>query len=238
MEYKPSEVANKLDVGTSALRHYEKWGIVPPAKRKANGYRVYTDEHIAYFQCIRAMYAGFGMATVRKIMPMIQKHQFTEALWEVNKLQAAFYQKKQDALQVLSILQPNEMENFLQKHPEKWYTIGEVEKLTNVPATTIRHWETEGLLTPDRHPENGYRLYNREHIRRLLIIHTVQASVFLLNTVRDILAKIDDHDVTKAKEIAEESLHAMDRQIEYQLRTSYYLYKLIQIIDVSQFHNY
>lgn len=228
MEYTPSEVAKKLDVGTSALRHYEQWGIVPPPKRKPNRYRVYTDEHIAYFQCIRAMYAGFGMATVRKMMPMIQKHQFTEALWEMNQLQAAFYQKKQDALQVLNLLQPNEMENFLRKHTKKWYTIGEVEKLIGVPSTTIRHWEMEGLITPDRHPENGYRLYSREHIKRLLIIHTVQASVFLLDIVREVLTKIDDHDVAKAKEIAEESLRAMDRQIEDQLRTSHYLYQLIQ----------
>src|SRR5690625_2558618 len=88
LELIPIDIPIKLDVGTSALRHYEAWGIVPAAKRKANGYRIYTEEHQAYFQCIRAMYHGFGMATVRKIMPFIQKHQFTEALWHVNKVQA------------------------------------------------------------------------------------------------------------------------------------------------------
>lgn len=230
MEYSPKEVAKKLDVGTSAMRHYEKWGIVPPPKRKANGYRVYTDEHLAYFQCIRAIYAGFGMATVRKIMPMILERKFTDALWKINKLQAEFYQKKQDAIQVLTILQPEEMDKFLQKRTKKWYTIGEVEEEIEVPATTIRHWELEGLITPNRHPENGYRLYNRDHIRRLLIIRTVQASVYLLDTLRDVLDKIDEQNMGKAMEITEESLREMDRKIEDQLRTSYYLYKLIQII--------
>src|SRR5690606_8374707 len=118
----------KLDVGTSASRHYEEWGIVPPAKRKPNGYRIYTEEHEAYFQCIRAMYHGFGMATVRKIMPMIQQNKFIDALWEVNNIQANLYQKKQQATKALDILKPNNMENFLGKRNKKWYTIGEVEK--------------------------------------------------------------------------------------------------------------
>jgi len=34
MELRPIDIAKKLDVGTSAMRHYEEWGIVPPAKRK------------------------------------------------------------------------------------------------------------------------------------------------------------------------------------------------------------
>ncbi len=33
MELRPIDIAKKLDVGTSAMRHYEEWGIVPPAKR-------------------------------------------------------------------------------------------------------------------------------------------------------------------------------------------------------------
>lgn len=54
MELRPIDIAKKLDVGTSAMRHYEEWGIVPPAKRKPSGYRVYTEVHEAYFLCIRA----------------------------------------------------------------------------------------------------------------------------------------------------------------------------------------
>ena len=38
-----------------------------------NGYRLYTEEHVAYFECIRAMNEGFGMDLVRKIMPLIQE---------------------------------------------------------------------------------------------------------------------------------------------------------------------
>jgi Predicted transcriptional regulators len=53
---------------TSALRHYESWGIVPTPERTASGYRLYTEEHAAYFECFRAMRPGFGMDIVKKTM--------------------------------------------------------------------------------------------------------------------------------------------------------------------------
>ncbi|WP_062106055.1 MerR family transcriptional regulator [Bacillus niameyensis] len=234
MELKPVDIARKLDVGTSALRHYEEWGIVPPAQRKPNGYRIYTEEHEAYFQCIRAMYHGFGMATVRKVMPMIQQNNFTQALWEVNKVQAELFQKKQQAIKALEILKPDNMESFLKKRNKKWYTIGEVEQEIEVPGSTLRHWEKEGLITPNRDLENGYRRYNHEDIRRLLIIRTVQSSVFLLDIVRDVMEKINERSISEARKITMDSLAYMDYQIEQQLRGAHYLYKLINLLKKKE----
>lgn len=230
MELRPIDISRKLDVGTSALRHYEEWGIVPPAKRKSNGYRVYTKEHEAYFQCIRAMYHGFGMAAVRKIMPMVQEHKFTKALWEVNRVQASLFQRKEQATKALEILKPENMQSFLDRRSKKWYTIGEVDKEIEVPASTLRHWEKEGLIKPGRHPESGYRVYDREDIRRLLIIRTVQPSLYFLDSVREVLEKINQHSISEARKITMDSLAYMDHQIEQQLRGAYYLYKLIELL--------
>jgi len=230
MELSPIDIAKNLDVGTSALRHYEKWGIVPEAIRKANGYRIYTEEHEAYFQCIRAMYHGFGMAVVRKIMPMIQQNKFTSALWEVNKAQADLFQRKEQATKALEILKPENMQRFMDKRNKEWYTIGEVEKEIEVPATTLRHWEKEGLIKPDRDPESGYRMYNHEDIRRLLIIRTVQSSVYLLDSVREVMEKINRHSISEARKITMDSLAYMDNKIEQQLRGAHYLYTLIELL--------
>ncbi|WP_226528567.1 MerR family transcriptional regulator [Metabacillus niabensis] len=230
MELKPIDIARKLDVGTSALRHYEEWGIVPKAVRKPNGYRVYTEEHEAYFLCIRAMYHGFGMATVRKIMPMIQQNNFMEALWEVNAIQADLFLRKQQATKALDILKPKNMQRFLDKRNKEWYSIGEVEKEIEVPASTLRHWEKEELIKPIRDPESGYRMYNHEDIHRLLIIKTVQSSVYLLDSVREILEKINQHSLSEARKFTMDSLAYMDYQIEQQLRGAHYLYKLIELL--------
>lgn len=46
------------------------------------------------------------------------------------------------------------------------YTIGEVASISGVSARTLRWYEREGLLTPDRQ-ENGYRRYSKADVDRL-----------------------------------------------------------------------
>ncbi|WP_130860547.1 MerR family transcriptional regulator [Gracilibacillus phocaeensis] len=230
MELRPIDIAKKLDVGTSALRHYENWGIVPKAHRKENGYRVYSEVHEAYFQCIRAMYPGYGMSTVRRVMRLLQEEKYIEALWDVNAVQAELFERKQRADEALRILRPDQMQQFMASKKQAHYTIGEVEAELDIPATTLRHWEKEELITPQRNPENGYRLYTRQDMQRLLIIRTVQSSVYLLDIVRDILDKLHHRDLTDARKMVKEALTYMDYQIEQQLRGAHYLFRLVEVL--------
>ena len=46
----------------------------------------------------------------------------------------------------------------------KLYTIGEVSELLNVPKSTIRFWDEQGLIHSLRHEENGYRMFNIDDI--------------------------------------------------------------------------
>lgn len=48
------------------------------------------------------------------------------------------------------------------------YTIHEVAALLNISTDAIRLYEKEGLVTPTRNPENGYRYYNTEQIHRIM----------------------------------------------------------------------
>lgn len=52
MIIRPIDIARRLNISTNALRHYEDWGIIPPVERGTNGYRIYTAEHVAYFECM------------------------------------------------------------------------------------------------------------------------------------------------------------------------------------------
>ncbi|WP_242985927.1 MerR family transcriptional regulator [Oceanobacillus zhaokaii] len=228
---KPIEIARKLGISTSALRHYEAWGIVPPVNRSANGYRLYTDEHVAYFECIRAMNEGFGMDLVRKIMPLIQEQKLTEALWLVNEAQAKLHQEKTKAEQALQALELEELEGFSARHKKDWYSIREVAEEIDVPASTLRHWEKEGLIEPEREIDNGYRKYSRADIRRLLIIRTIRSAVYSLEIVRRVVDEIDQNNLAQAKKIAKDSLTYMDYLIKKQLRGGYYLHKLYSLLE-------
>ncbi|MGM7721518.1 MerR family transcriptional regulator [Metabacillus sp. Hm71] len=230
--YKPIEIAKRLNISTSALRHYESWGIVPKAERRENGYRIYTEEHAAYFDCIRAMNAGFGMKLVREIMPMIQKRNITEALWKVSEIHSQLYEDKMKAEQALKILEQDRIDEVVKPMPKKnWYSIREAAEAIGVAKSTLRHWEKEGLIEPERDPENGYRKYTINDVRKLLVIRTLQNAVYSLDVVRDVLAELDKHNLAEAIRITRESLMYLDYLVKVQLRGMSYLYRLCAMIE-------
>ncbi|MED1564195.1 hypothetical protein AJ85_11685 [Alkalihalobacillus alcalophilus ATCC 27647 = CGMCC 1.3604] len=89
------EIAKKLNISTSDLRHYESWGLVPKVERAKNGYRIYSSEHETYFQYIRVLNAGFEMDLVKKVMPLIINGKIHDTLWLINKAQVDLNTEKE-----------------------------------------------------------------------------------------------------------------------------------------------
>lgn len=54
---------------------------------------------------------------------------------------------------------------------QKLYTIGEVSELLNVPKSTIRFWNEQGLIHSLRHEENDYRMFSIEDIFQIYDIN-------------------------------------------------------------------
>jgi len=61
--------AQKVGVRPSALRYYEAQGIVRPAARRPNGYRIYTDDAVNLLLFVRRARA-LGI-TLREIKPLV-----------------------------------------------------------------------------------------------------------------------------------------------------------------------
>ncbi len=213
--YKPIEIARELHISTSALRHYESWGVIPAPLRAANGYRLYTKVHLAYFRCLRAMFSGFGVAITCEVLRDIQKEDMDTAFWLVNKEQANLQHEKVVADQTLALLQDPELPIIANKKLKNQMTIGEVATLTDVQASAIRHWEKEGLLSPERDPENGYRVFTTMHIRQILLIRTLRRTVYFLENMKEIVQAVEHQSIEKAKKVTENallSIHQRNRQ--------------------------
>ena len=71
------------------------------------------------------------------------------------------------------------------------YSIGELATAAGVPASTVRHYEREGLLVPDGRSESNYRLYGERSLDRLTFIRAAQASGLALDDVKQLLAVRD-----------------------------------------------
>lgn len=139
MAIRPIDIARKLGISTTTLRKYEAWELVPPVSRTASGYRVYTEEHVAYFACIRAMLPGFTLKQIAAILKEVMAQQTDTARWMATKAQADLYREKKIAEQIVkTLLHKSE---FVENTGSRLLTIHEVSQETGVPATTIRYWD-------------------------------------------------------------------------------------------------
>lgn len=71
---------------------------------------------------------------------------------------------------------------------KKEYTIGQICKLYDLGADSLRYYEKKGILKPFR-KENGYRVYGLEHIFRLNIIKDLRKLGFSIKQIKEYLEK-------------------------------------------------
>ncbi len=62
--------------------------------------------------------------------------------------------------------------------------INEVDQLVGIGKKAIRFYEQEGLLSPSRNPQNGYRDYNEDDVHHLLRIKLLRKLGFPLEEIR------------------------------------------------------
>jgi DNA-binding transcriptional MerR regulator len=172
MPVRPVDIARKLGVSTTSLRHYEDFGLIPPVTRSSNGYRVYTDEHIAYFTCIREMMHGFTLSEIAVMLKLVMANKTDEALWIANKAQAALQNDKRVCEQI--------KRRFIQKKKAaepKEFSIDFVSKTTGIIPSTIRYWDKIGLISASRCAANNYRTFTERHIDEILIIQAFKLAM-------------------------------------------------------------
>jgi MerR family redox-sensitive transcriptional activator SoxR len=68
-------------------------------------------------------------------------------------------------------------------------TIGEAARLAGVPASTLRYWETAGLLKAPRRV-SGKRRYDPEGLRQIEMVALAKRAGFALAEIRIILSGI------------------------------------------------
>lgn len=231
---RPIDAARRLKLSTSALRNYEAQGIIPPALRDPNGYRKYTEEHLAYLECIAAMAAGYGMEVTSDVMRLLRARDTASALWLVNEAQALLHRDR--CLAEEAIRRFEQEERGASDPDSEGMTIGEAAAETGVPRSTLRYWEKEGLIASSRDEQNGYRRFSRHQLRKIWLLRTLRTVLYSADSVRlkQAIRKLEDNDAERARDIALESLHYLNRLNQEQLRGSYYLFRLCRRLNLLQ----
>ena len=202
--YKTSEIAKIIGVHPNTVRLYEELKLIPMSERKPNGYRVFTDFHLAQFKLARtALKVEVLQNGLRKKAIEIIK---TSAAGNLKKAEILTYDYLQQIHQVQ--LHADEsikiVQQLLSGENEETKTFFLTRKETadylQITMDTLRNWELNGLLIVKR-KQNGYRVYVDEDIRRLKIIRSLRCANYSLSAILRMLGELDINPNICIKEI-------------------------------------
>lgn len=88
-------------------------------------------------------------------------------------------------------------------------SIGEVATAVGLPSNVLRHWETEGLLSPERDTA-GRRRYNEDQIVRIAVIQRSKSAGMTLTQIGVML----DEGAAERHQVLQAHLDDIDRRME------------------------
>lgn len=103
------------------------------------------------------------------------------------------------------------------------YTIKEAAKILNLPATTLRYYDKEGLLPFVKRRESGYRIFSEEDIAMLRIIECLKKTGMPIKEIKQFTdwAQLGDatlqeryHMFLERRRIAEEQMAELQKTLD------------------------
>lgn len=185
------DVARRAGYSVQQIRNLERDGVLPPAARTATGYRRYGELHVRSALAYRALAAGTGPAEARKIVRAA--HRFPASRVVLALLDAAHarldaeraqLRQAKDAVRAIS------GEPIDDVRPSDAMSISELAAALGVRPSTLRHWEAEDLVVPDRDPARGTRRYTPAQVRDARIVHQLRKAGYRIAPLRALIPQL------------------------------------------------
>jgi Predicted transcriptional regulators len=95
---------------------------------------------------------------------------------------------------------------------DKYYSIGKVSEICNIPIKTLRYYDKINVMVPNlRQENNNYRYYSHDQMVRLFIIKRLRYLGFSLEEVKNILK---ENDIKNIEVIVEEKRNTIKAEID------------------------
>ena len=189
------DLARAAGISVQQVRNYEACGFLPAAERSPAGYRRYTAAHLRALLTARTLIAGYGWEPARQMMEAIHRGEQDAAVVVVDARHADLHRQRQAVQQTLSGLRTVSASLGQGSEPassasQAQRSIGQAARLLGVRVSSLRFWEAQGLVTPQRDPASGYRWYGPEQMRQLEVIVLMRHSGYQAEAIRAVLDEL------------------------------------------------
>lgn len=122
--------------------------MLPPAARTAAGYRRYADIHVQSALAYRALAAGAGPVEAKTVMRTAHQAPVGDLLALLDSLHARLDRQRREVDDTQQAVAAISAEPMHDPRPADAMTVSELADALGIRASTLRHWDAEGLLVP------------------------------------------------------------------------------------------
>ncbi|MFB6604681.1 MerR family transcriptional regulator [Streptomyces noursei] len=187
------DVARESGYSVQQVRDLERLGVIPPAARADSGYRGYAAVHVHALRAYRGLAGAVGPVAARQLLPELRTGTLTEAAATVNELHVRLARERDEALRAQRALHAirTEAQPAGATQDDDAMTITELAEALRVRTSTLRFWEQEGLVTPERVTSLRARRYGVPAIRAARIVAALRSSGYGIPAVREVIGSLE-----------------------------------------------
>ncbi|MER6046095.1 MerR family transcriptional regulator [Streptomyces sp. NPDC001793] len=202
------DVAGASGYSLQQVRDLERLGVIPPATRSSNGYRAYAPHHVQALRAYRGLARAVGPVAARQLLTELRTATIAEAASAVGTLHVRLAQERDEALRAQQALRAIQAEDpaptfrsassagsAVKSAAERdTMTITELAGALGARPSTLRFWEQEGLVAPERVTSLRARRYGLSDIRAARIVAALRNAGYGIPAVREIIDSLPGPD--------------------------------------------
>ncbi|MEU1547210.1 MerR family transcriptional regulator [Nocardia sp. NPDC005745] len=181
------DVARRAGYSVQQIRNLERDGVLPPALRTASGYRGYGEVHVRSALAYRALAAGVGPVEAKRILRAVRDRPIHEALALLDAAHARLHRERTDLALAKRAASAISAEPIDDVRASDSMSVAELAAALGVRPSTLRHWDTEGLVVPDRAATHRTRRYSPAQVRDARIVHQLRSAGYSVDTLRTLM---------------------------------------------------
>jgi DNA-binding transcriptional MerR regulator len=184
------DVARRAGYSVQQVRNLERDGVLPPATRTATGYRIYGGIHLQSALAYRALAAGAGPIEAKKIVRAVHQFPTSQALALLDAAHARLDAERTELRQAKDAAQAISSEPVEDVRASDSMSVSELAAALGVRPSTLRHWDAEDLVVPDRDPARGTRRYTPTQVRDARIVHQLRRAGYRIAPLRALMPEL------------------------------------------------
>ncbi|MEU7630405.1 MerR family transcriptional regulator [Nocardia sp. NPDC049220] len=184
------DVARGVGYSVQQVRNLERDGVLPPALRTRAGYRRYGEIHLRSALAYRALAAGVGPLAAKRIVRAAHERPIAQLLALLDAAHAGLDRERRDLALAKRAAEAIAAEPIDDVRPSDSMGVSELAAALGVRASTLRHWDAEGLVVPDRVAAQGTRRYAPAQVRDARIVHQLRSAGYRIDTLRSLMSNL------------------------------------------------